>query len=40
MSATAPRDPDAGRAYPVTEAPEWGDRMPESLPGWGRRGNG
>jgi hypothetical protein len=33
-----PRGLDADRAYSITEAPGWGDQMPGSLPGRGRRG--
>jgi hypothetical protein len=40
MNVFAPRLPDAGRAYPVAEAPGRDDQVPGSLLGRGRRGDG
>jgi hypothetical protein len=40
VSATIPRGPDAGRAYPVAEAPGTGDQMPGTLLGRVGRGVG
>jgi hypothetical protein len=38
MSATAPRGPDAGHAYPIMEAPEWVTGCPG--PSWVEVGEG